>query len=740
MNAKSQISEDPVSRHFNSRPRILFIVDHPNWAHDFKTQNLARVLGNDYDVQKRYHDEVTTADLDRADLVVVYYWLQFEALKDLARAFERNSHKLVLGICSHWELEGSRREPGFAILRAYARAVFVNNLFLYREYQASFDVPVFYAPNGVDTNFFHARPREEPASLLRVGWAGSLTSFDPGYKGYYDLIVPAVNALPGVELISAAREERRRSPEEMRDFYQSLDIYICASRAEGTPNPCLEAAACGVPLLTTRVGNMPELVLHGVNSLFIEPDTHDIICKLRSLRDSPTLRSFLGRRLSVDIQSWDWSIRAQPYRQMFAEMLNGKTSEIRTIRNNTHLMPNVAAPLCSRPLAASVEGQQVREALRQKATANLSHLPDDFISKHQELELTVVMLSYGRLNRTLNAINALKDNVHIPFKLVLVDNNSGEEVQTKLAEVCSEYDFIELFRLNKNLGCAGGRMYGLDKVETEYVMFLDNDVEVLPGAVEHLLHSLEQHPELVAAAGEVVFPDGSIHLCGADFWIKDEVLFYELLAAGKCFDDPLVGDSGFCKWVSGGATVFRRRALTKHGLNLAMRAYYEDLEWCFRMNKAGLGSFYRNVHSLVIHFHQSALPDISLSKSERRRQSMKYIETIARFYKIHGKIIQNLFDFVPDLGLPTTHLSVSSAKTFLDLMNTYGADWVLDKWNEDELAPLFPPPPPPLVEEKTETTPVPILSSATLAKQTIRHAANALSRWSRFYQKKKYES
>jgi len=49
----------------NSRPRILFIIDQPNWAHDFKTQNLARVLGNDYDILSRYQTEVTPDDLNR---------------------------------------------------------------------------------------------------------------------------------------------------------------------------------------------------------------------------------------------------------------------------------------------------------------------------------------------------------------------------------------------------------------------------------------------------------------------------------------------------------------------------------------------------------------------------------------------------------------------------------------------------------------------------------------------------
>ena len=80
----------------------------------------------------------------------------------------------------------------------------------------------------------------------------------------------------------------------MRDFYQSLHVYVCASRSEGTPNPCLEAAACGLPVVTTPVGNMPEFVRDGVNGFFVARDVDAIAATLRRLRDDPELRERMG--------------------------------------------------------------------------------------------------------------------------------------------------------------------------------------------------------------------------------------------------------------------------------------------------------------------------------------------------------------------------------------------------------------------------------------------------------------
>ncbi len=324
----------------NTVPRLLFIVNRPNWAHDFKTRNLMRVLGSEYDIRLRYQSEVTEEDIDEASLVLVYYWMQLQEMQPLASAFRRNRRKLLLGICSSYELEEDRRNPGLDVIRDLASAVFVNNLILYRQYQPLLKIPTFYTPNGVDTTFFMPDTNKAASSMLRAGWAGSLTNRGPGsYRGYHEFIVPAVAAIERVELISAAREDKWRNPEEMREFYRSLDVYVCASETEGTPNPCLEAAACGVPLLTTRVGNMPELVRHGINGFFVDRDADDIARSLRTLHEDSNLRTAMSKQIRDDIQAWDWSLRARAYRNMFQEMVlkAGATDRVS--------MTNVKAPV-----------------------------------------------------------------------------------------------------------------------------------------------------------------------------------------------------------------------------------------------------------------------------------------------------------------------------------------------------------------------------------------------------------
>jgi glycosyltransferase involved in cell wall biosynthesis len=119
----------------------------------------------------------------------------------------------------------------------------------------------------------------------------------------------------------------------MLDFYHSLDVYVCASRTEGTPNPCLEAAACGLPVVTTRVGNMPELIRDGENGFFVERNVADIATKLEWLRDGSGLRDHLGRaaRAAV-VESWDWRRQAGRYGTMLRAVTAVRRARMRESR------------------------------------------------------------------------------------------------------------------------------------------------------------------------------------------------------------------------------------------------------------------------------------------------------------------------------------------------------------------------------------------------------------------------
>jgi glycosyltransferase involved in cell wall biosynthesis len=62
---------------------------------------------------------------------------------------------------------------------------------------------------------------------------------------------------------------------ELWRLYHALDVYLVTSRQEGGPKAVLESMSCGVPLVSTRVGQATDLVRHGVNGWLADVDDVD---------------------------------------------------------------------------------------------------------------------------------------------------------------------------------------------------------------------------------------------------------------------------------------------------------------------------------------------------------------------------------------------------------------------------------------------------------------------------------
>jgi glycosyltransferase involved in cell wall biosynthesis len=179
---------------------------------------------------------------------------------------------------------------------------------------------VYYTPHGVDPVTFSPRTGgvfSSPAGELVLGWAGSLANH-PGKRGVEDFILPALKGLKGVALKLAAREEKWRTQEEMAEFYQGLDALICASRTEGGPHPLLEASACQIPVISTRVGLAPDLIEHGRNGLLVDRTVEAIRDAVIRLRDDQELRLKMGRSAREIVEArWNWDVQARHYIPFF---------------------------------------------------------------------------------------------------------------------------------------------------------------------------------------------------------------------------------------------------------------------------------------------------------------------------------------------------------------------------------------------------------------------------------------
>ena len=291
------------------RKKILLISDVSGWAWWNKSKYLQMYLADEFDIDVVCmvgHDAKPGIDAGKYDLYFTYGYSYVSYINNV------KLDKRVTGVTAHRPKK---------VLQSYMRQawnVHANSLLLMKELRAIVDHKrVYYVPNGVDEKLF--RPIEPLGKGLLV--AGHVGKECP-QKKQTAIIQPAINEA-GVESFYNLNDYTTRVPYcEMYRQYQEMDVFIVASIEDGTPNGALEAAACGRPIISNRIGNMPEFIKDGYNGFLVDMNTQAYVEKLKYLNENRDKLIEMGKNARTTVeQSWTWKRQAENYRRMFRSIL-----------------------------------------------------------------------------------------------------------------------------------------------------------------------------------------------------------------------------------------------------------------------------------------------------------------------------------------------------------------------------------------------------------------------------------
>ncbi|MEA2743715.1 MAG: hypothetical protein QOG25_2086 [Acetobacteraceae bacterium] len=211
--------------------------------------------------------------------------------------------------------------------------------------------------------------------------------------------------------------------------------------------------------------------------------------------------------------------------------------------------------------------------------------------------VSVIVPTYGQLPFTLRCLASIAEYPpKLPIEVIVMDDGWNQPDASLLEAVRG----IRLVRNDINLGFLHSCNKAAGLAKGRYLLFLNNDTQVLDGWLDPMVALFQQRPDTGAVGGKLLYPDGRLQEAGGIVW-QD--------ASGWNFgrlEDPGKPEFNYVREVdycSGAALMVRRAVFASLG-GFDPRyapAYFEDTDLCFRLRRIGLKTLYQPAARVVHH-------------------------------------------------------------------------------------------------------------------------------------------
>lgn len=200
---------------------------------------------------------------------------------------------------------------------------------------------------------------------------------------------------------------------------------------------------------------------------------------------------------------------------------------------------------------------------------------------------SIITVNFNQPEVTIDLLKSIKSKIDCKnVELIVVDNGSRTDHEHDFK---TAYDGLIYIRSAENLGFAGGNNLGIKAATGDYLLFLNNDTEVVNNLIDVLVWELDanldigiisplilffENPEIIQYAG---FTEMNYLTC------RNKGIGNMEIDKGQFNEDNR--ETGYCH---GAAMMCRRKDLLQVGLMAdEFFLYYEELDWCEKFKRAG---------------------------------------------------------------------------------------------------------------------------------------------------------
>lgn len=294
--------------------------------------------------------------------------------------------------------------------------------------------------------------------------------------------------------------------------------------------------------------------------------------------------------------------------------------------------------------------------------------------------VSVVVVNYngGEILRRCLASIAREDPEYV-LETILVDNASRPDDLDGLGETSPVFT---LLRNAENVGFARATNQGIAVARGEFILLLNNDAELRPGALHSLVEAMEAGPRIGIVGPRVLNPDGSLQLSYARF--PSALRWLAALPTPKEFRhyERAGYESGHrVEWLSGCCLLVRRQMLEElGGLDEQFFFNFEDIDLCKRAHDAGWRCWYAP-SAQVMHYRGAS----SVTPEVRERILLEKRRSQLLYFRKHGTrvgfmLIKGITLLYGVLGLCWSVLGKAFSETGADSRQAFYRRVVREVW------------------------------------------------------------
>jgi len=220
----------------------------------------------------------------------------------------------------------------------------------------------------------------------------------------------------------------------------------------------------------------------------------------------------------------------------------------------------------------------------------------------------------------------------LEIEVVVVDNASKDDTLEMLSR---EFSWVKIISNTKNLGFAAACNQGIAYSNGDYVLLLNPDTMLLPGALHSMVEYIQEHPKVAAVGPKLLNSDNTVQPSRRRFpklatglvestIIQRWVPSLELLRRFYMEDVP---DTVMQEvdWLVGACILLRREALRTVGmLDERFFMYFEELDWFYRARVLGWKAVYIPDAQVIHHYGRSSAQNLVRRHSNFNSSKCKF--------------------------------------------------------------------------------------------------------------------